>query len=262
VALAARKGLEVLAITDHDTTEGVPEAVAAGEEFGVRVIPGVEISTDTPLGHVDVLGYFVDVDHPELRDTLVRIRDARYYRAQEMVEKLGRLGCPIRFERVLELAGEGAVGRPHVAQALLEAGYVSTISEAFERYIGWERPAYVDRFRLTPVQACRLIRAAGGAPSLAHPVPVEDPLSDPKNLPALLPELVRAGLMGLECYYPGYPPAATRRLLDLAARFDLIPTGGSDFHGAVKPEIELGMVEVPPASVTALEESLGLKAPG
>lgn len=255
VALAAEKGLEAVAITDHDTTEGVPEALAAGAELDILVIPGVEINTDTETGHVDVLGYFIDVAHPELQRVLEKIRNARYYRAREMVAKLQHLGCPIRFERVLELAGGGAVGRPHVAQALLEAGYVSSISEAFERYIGRNGPAYADRYRMTPADACRLIRAAGGVPSLAHPVPPEDPLSDPKDLPTLLPELVEAGLAGLECFYPGYPPEATQRLLELAARFDLIPTGGSDFHGATKPEIELGMVDVPPESVAQLREA-------
>lgn len=252
VALAVEKGLETLAITDHDTTDGVPEALAAAEKLDILVIPGVEINTDTETGHVDILGYFIDVHHPELQTVLRKIRNARYDRAREMVERLQRLGCAIRFERVLELAGEGAVGRPHVAQALLEAGYVSSISEAFERYIGRHGPAYADRYRMTPADACRLIRAAGGVPSLAHPVPPEDPLSDPKDLPTLLPELVEAGLAGLECFYPGYPPEVTQRLLALAARFDLIPTGGSDFHGATKPEIELGMVDVPSESVARL----------
>jgi len=258
VALAAEKGLEAVAITDHDTTDGVPEALAAGEAFGILVIPGVEINTDTETGHVDILGYFLDVEHPELQEVLAKIRNARYDRARKMVEKLRHLGCPIRFERVLELAEGGAVGRPHVAQALLEAGCVSSIREAFDLYIGRNGPAYADRYRMTPAEACQLVRVAGGAPSLAHPVPSEDPLSDPKNLPVLLPELVEAGLAGLECFYPGYPPQVTRRLLDLAMRFDLIPTGGSDFHGATKPEIDLGMVEVPIESVARLREAAGL----
>lgn len=255
VALAAGKGLAAVAITDHDTTEGVPEALAASKEFAIRVIPGVEINTDTETGHVDILGYFIDVGHPGFQSILARIRDARYYRAQEIVEKLRRLGRPVSFDRVLDLAEGGAVGRPHVARALLEAGHVTTVGEAFELYIGRDGPAYADRYRITPADACRLIREAGGAPSLAHPVPPEDPLSDPRNLPVLLPELVEAGLAGLECFYPGYPPEATRWLLGLAAEFDLIPTGGSDFHGATKPEVELGMVDVPAESVARLEEA-------
>ena len=252
VQLAAQKGLTVLGITDHDTTEGVPAALEAGQKLGVLVVPGIELNTDTEDSHLDILGYFIDINNRDLQDVLFKIRDVRYYRAKRMVEKLSELGRPISFDRILELSAGGVVGRPHVARALLEAGYVSSISEAFELYIGRKGPAYADRYRLSPEEACALVRQAGGVPSMAHPVPASDPFSDPHNLPQLLPALREAGLGALECYYPGYPPDVSAWLLDLAARFDLIPTGGSDFHGALKPDIDLGMVDVPMECVERL----------
>lgn len=256
VELAAQKGLMVLGITDHDTTEGVPAAVQASQELGVSVVPGIELNTDTEDGHLDILGYFIDINNQDLQDVLFKIRDVRYYRAKQMVEKLSELGLPISLDRVLELSVEGSVGRPHVARALLEADHVSTISEAFDLYIGRKGPAYADRYRLSPEEACALVRQAGGVPSMAHPVPVSDPFSDPHNLAELLPALREAGLGALECYYPGFTPAVSAWLLDLAARFDLIPTGGSDFHGAPKPDIELGMVDVPLACVERLRAAI------
>lgn len=257
VELAGQMGLAAVGITDHDTTDGVSDALAVGQQLNVWVVPGIELNTDIEAGHVDILGYFIDIKNGELQDMLSRIRDARYYRAQQMVEKLRELGRPISFDRVLELSIEGAVGRPHVALALLEAGYVSTISEAFELYIGRHGPAYADRYRMSPEEACALVRVAGGVPCLAHPVPASDPFSDPKNLGQLLPVLCEAGLGGMECYYPGYTPAVSIWLLELADRFDLIPTGGSDFHGATKPDIQLGMVGVPLEYVERLQAAAG-----
>ncbi len=255
VQLAAEKGLAAVGITDHDTTDGIEEARAAGAELGVWVVPGIELNTDTSDGHVDVLGYFIDVKNEVFQDMLARIRDARYYRAKKMVEKLRHLGRPISFERVLELSTEGAVGRPHVAQALLEAGHVSSIGEAFDLYIGRHGPAYAERFRMSPQEACELVRQAGGVPSLAHPVPVGDPFADPKELNGLLSALRGAGLGAMECYYPGYTPDVSEWLLGVAGQFDLIPTGGSDFHGATKPDIELGMVGVPLEHVKRLQNA-------
>lgn len=257
VALAAEKGLVAIAITDHDTTEGVPEAQAAGMELGVGVVPGVELNTDTETGHVDILGYFIEVENRRLQQVLSRIRAARVQRAKAMVEKLNALGVPITFEQVLAQAMEGTLGRPHVARALQEAGHVATVSEAFERYIGRHGPAYADRYRLSPAEACELVREAGGVPGLAHPVPPADPFQDPKDLPRLLPTLREAGLRALECFYPGYPPAVTEWLLALAEKFDLIPTGGSDFHGTTKPDVDLGMVKVPVEYLERLREAAG-----
>lgn len=257
VGLAGQKGLAAIGITDHDATDGITEAQMAGQELGVWVIPGVELNTDTDEGHLDILGYFVDIDNVEFQTVLSNIRDARHYRAQRMVEKLCELGRPISLGRVLMLSGEGAVGRPHVAQALLEAGHVSTISEAFELYIGRHGPAYVERYRLSAQEACELVRRAGGVPCLAHPVPVTEPLGDFVDLKRLLHILLEAGLGALECYYPGYTPATSERLLVLAEQLGLIPTGGSDFHGTAKPDIDLGMATIPLESVERLQAAAG-----
>lgn len=257
VALAAEKGLAALGITDHDTTDAVAIARAVGEELGVWVVPGVELNTDTADGHVDILGYFVDIANRAFQDMLGRIRNARYHRARKMVARLQDLGVPVTFERVLELSTEGAVGRPHVAEALLEAGHVSTIGEAFDLYIGRRGPAYVDRYRMSPAEACDLVRQAGGVPSLAHPVNPHVPQADPDELTALLVGLKKAGLGAMECYYPGYDDAVSGWLLDLAGEFGLIPSGGSDFHGSPKPHIDLGMTPVPIHYVEQLQQAAG-----
>ena len=249
VALARERGLRTIAITDHDSMEGVAEALAAAGH-GLEVIPGVEINTDIPHAEVHILGYHVDYHHAELQDVLQRLRDFRRDRARRMVEKLARLGMPVDWRRVAALAGEGAVGRPHVAQALVERGYVADVSQAFDRYLGREGPAYVERHKLTPVEATRLIVRAGGLPVLAHPSGLE-------HLPTLLDELTAAGLVGLEAYYTGYLPEETQGLLLLAQKYGLVATGGSDFHGgSILPHADLGAVFVPMEAVAALRARL------
>jgi predicted metal-dependent phosphoesterase TrpH len=257
VARAGRLALKVVAITDHDSTEGVAEAQAAGPKHGVEVIPGVEINTDVPGSEVHVLGYFVNPAHAELTAQLARLRDGRVGRAQRMAEKLGDMGAPIRFERILAIAGEGAVGRPHVAQALVEAGHVATTSEAFDRFIGRNSPAYVDRLKFTPAEACALICRAGGVPVLAHPVHFDQygAIRAPFDLDVMLPELKAAGLLGLEVYYPGYDAVTTEYLMDVARRHGLLLTGGTDFHGSRPNEPDLGGIYVPMKVVRRLREA-------
>lgn len=257
VARAGRLALKVIAITDHDSTEGVSEAQAAGPRYGVEVISGVEINTDVPGSEVHVLGYYVDPGHPELTAQLARLRDGRIGRARRMAEKLGEMGAPVSFERILAIAGEGAVGRPHVAQALVEAGHVVTMAEAFERYIGRNSPAYVDRLKFTPAQACTLIRRAGGVPVLAHPVHFDQygAIRATFDLDAMLPELKAAGLLGLEAYYPGYDAVTMEYLLDVARRHNLLVTGGTDFHGTRASEPDLGGIYVPMKVVRRLQEA-------
>ncbi|MER3457670.1 MAG: hypothetical protein C4309_02600, partial [Chloroflexota bacterium] len=165
VHLALERGLTAIALTDHDTTDGVAEAQTAARDTGLEVIAGVEINTESEDGDVHFLGYFVRPDDAAFQAQLATLRNARLGRARLMVEKLARLGLPLDWERVQAIAGEGAVGRPHVARALLERGYITTISEAFEKYIGHEGPAYVPRYRLTPEEAIAVIRAAGGVAS-------------------------------------------------------------------------------------------------
>jgi 3',5'-nucleoside bisphosphate phosphatase len=254
VARAARLALRVLAITDHDTTAGIAEALAAGATHGVQVIPGVEINTDVPAAEAHVLGYFVDHTHAELNIELARIREGRVGRAQKMAAVLTEMGAPVSFERILQIAGEGAVGRPHVAQALLEAGHVHTFGEAFERYIGRNSPAYVERAKFTPAQACSLIRRADGLPVVAHPVYFDryGAIRSAFDLDATLPGLIDAGLAGIEVYYPGYDALTIEHLLAVARRYGLLVTGGTDFHGIRPSEPDLGGVYVPMKVVNRL----------
>jgi hypothetical protein len=256
VQRACRLGLKVLAVTDHDSVGGVVEAQAAGAACGVEVIPGVEINTDVPGAEVHVLGYFVDPKHDPLNEQLARIREGRVGRAKKMAEVLTEMGAPIRFERILEIAGEGSVGRPHVAQALLEAGHISSYSEAFTRYIGRDSPAYIERMKFTPAEACALIRSAGGLPVLAHPVHFDrwGKIKARFDEGGLLPGMLEAGLVGLEVYYTGYDATTIEQLLNTARKHNLLATGGTDFHGIRPNEPDLGGVYVPMKVVRKLKE--------
>lgn len=247
VQRAAQLALKVIAITDHDSTEGVAEATAAGQSYGVEVIPAVEINTDVPRSEVHVLGYYLDPANEELVGELARLRMGRVERARQMAEKLAAMGAPVDFHRILEIAGEGAVGRPHVAQALLEAGHVTTFDEAFEKYISRNSPAYVDRLKFSPAQACALIRRAGGIPVLAHPVFFDrsGAIRETVDLATLLPEMLGAGLLGIEVYYRGYDAVTVEYLMAVARRHSLLVTGGTDFHGIRPNEPDLGGIYVP-----------------
>ena len=240
VRLAREQGLDVIALTDHDNVAGVAEAQAEGQRVGLTVIPGVEINTDLPEGggEAHVLGYFVECDQPAFLGTLATLRDARERRGERMVEKLRAQGLDISWERVRELA-QGSVGRPHVAEALIERGYANNIVDAFDRWLGRGRPGYVPRLKLSPEDAVRFIRSAYGVPALAHPADI------PHLEDKLLPSLVSAGLLGLECYYGEYAAATVRHLADLAAAHSLIATGGSDYHGPNRHPTLLGGRRVP-----------------
>lgn len=243
VSMAAKIGLAAVAITDHDTTDGLAEALDAGEYFGIEVIPGVELSTDLPEGEAHLLGYFVRPNDSIFQQTLRKLRASRQDRAQDIINRLRELGFPLEWEEVVAFSGDGSVGRPHIAQAMLARGYVSTIQEAFALYIGRHGPAYVERFRLLPEEAVSMILEARGLPVLAHPISITE----------LVPRLVPVGLVGLEVYYTGYSPAETELLIGLAQRHKLIPTGGSDFHGIeVMPGALLGGVDVPYSVVIEL----------
>jgi hypothetical protein len=252
VRRAAAGGVGVLALSDHDTLGGVAEAEAAGREIGVRVIPATELNTESEWGDVHVLGYFLDPADAELEKRLRWLRENRGRRIELMVERLNELGHAVSLERVRQIAQGGALGRPHLAQALFEAGHVASYDEAFTTLISKDAPAYVSRVGLTPLEAVALVRAHGGVPSLAHPRTALD-------LEARLPLLVQAGLGGIECYYvskdPGihHGPAETAHFLALAQRYDLVPTGGSDFHGRGEHGAPLGGVPVPPETIAGIE---------
>lgn len=240
--------MDVVAITDHDTTGGVPAALEAGTRHGVAVVPGVEISALEGRQELHILGYFVDIHDAGLQATLKLTREARWERAKSIAGRLSRFGLHMPWERVAEIASESeAVGRQHIARAMLAAGHVTTLDEAFELWIGRHAPAYVERFKLAPEQAIQSVVLCGGLAVLAHPYSFS-PTGECRSsldLQTWLPRLCRAGLSGLEVYYPNYPHRIVRRLLEIAKAHDLVPSGGSDFHGL--PHHRLGSVSVPSA---------------
>jgi len=246
VRRAADRGVRVQALSDHDTLLGVAEAIEAAKPLGVRIVPATELNTESEWGDAHVLAYFVDPADAALEERLRWLRENRGRRVERMVEKLRDLGYAITLERVLEIAQGGALGRPHLAQALFEKGYVPSYDDAFHTVIAKDSPAYVSRVGLTPFEAVELARTHGGVPSLAHPGTVE-------RLEELLPKLVVAGLAGIECFYGEHSPAWTAHCLTLARQHGLIPTGGSDFHGRSEHGADLGAVFVPPETIDLLE---------
>jgi predicted metal-dependent phosphoesterase TrpH len=256
VKSAASLGLAVIAITDHDSVDGVAPALAAAQEYpGLRVIPGVEVSTDVPHGEVHVLGYFIDHRDPELMSVLERLRNSREVRGQKMAAKLADLGVPVEWQRVRQIAGRGSVGRPHIAQALLERGHVSSLKEAFAKYIRRDGPAYVEREKMTPEQMVELIAKAGGLPVLAHPSNIE-------HLEEFITRLQKVGLVGIEAYYNDYSQKVVKYLASLASKYGLVASGGSDYHGLGNlDETPMGGVAVPVECVAKLFSLVGQKAP-
>ena len=257
VRKSAEAGLTVIALVDHDTVDGIAPALEAAKTFPqIRVLPGVEISTFVPKGEVHVLGYLIDYTHPELQATLRRMRNSRQERAQRMIAKLKNLGLPVEWERVQEIVGSGSIGRPHIAQAMLEKGYIASFKEAFNNYIGWGGLAYVERDKMPPAEAVKLILRVNGLPVLAHPFTINDP-------EAIVIELKASGLLGIEAYYDGYTAEESKKLVNLAKRYGLIATGGSDFHGIdASIETMIGGADVPTASaeqLIALAEQRALK---
>src|SRR5690625_2888796 len=246
VAEAVRRGVSVFALTDHDTMAGVPEAMAAAARAGVQCVPGVELNTDAPKGELHILGYLLSGEEGPFAELLQTRQINRRRRAHKMVEKLRALGAPVDMEAVERLAAGGVIGRPHVGQALVEAGHATDVEDAFAKYIDRHGPAYVKRDEtFTAVDAIRVILAAGGVPVLAHPGRLADE--------AYIGPLIEAGLQGIECYYPDHTPEQTARYVALAKAHDLVVTGGSDFHGD-KVHADLGSVAVPAEAAEQLYE--------
>jgi 3',5'-nucleoside bisphosphate phosphatase len=249
VRLAAERGLDVVALTDHDTTDGLEEAFAEGARSGVAVVPGVELSAEFERSSVHVLCYWMDVRDEGLQAELHRLREDRFRRGELMVERLRSLGVPIEFERVRQIAGEATIVRPHVAQAMVEAGVVQTEKEAFERYIGDGGPGHVAKHALDPVDAVALIRAAGGVCVLAHPGMWGDQSSVPE---ALIERMTDAGMRGLEVDHPDHTPEAREHYRRLAGELGLVATGGSDCHGVRYDPVRLGTPLCDPEAFDAL----------
>ncbi|HHV61860.1 MAG TPA: PHP domain-containing protein [Firmicutes bacterium] len=238
---ACRIGLTAIAIADHDTVAGVEEAIsAASQQCGLKVIPALELSTDVEDSEVHILGYFVDIKNSRLLDQLAELRRARIDRAKRILDKLRRVGVDIPFEDVASLGKDGFVGRGQIFRAMINAGYVNPAMphHAFEHYLGKHGVAYEEHYGLTPYDAVDMVLNAGGIPVIAHPARTA---SD-----RLVGDLVRHGLMGIEAYYPGYTAEITSHYLDLARTYDLVVTGGSDFHGPTAHQpVGIGGVWVP-----------------
>jgi 3',5'-nucleoside bisphosphate phosphatase len=238
VNLGKKLSLTALAITDHDSIEGLPEGAMKAEELGIQFLHGVELNTDASGTEIDILGYFKKIKDQSFRDLVNYRKDERVRRAKEMVKKLNKLGIDIRYERVRELAG-GIVARPHVAQALIERGYAHSQQDAFDRYIGFGRPAYAERDPLMPEDAIAHIKESGGVAIIAHPGLIGDD--------SLVHDLLEQGAEGLEAYYAYHTPEQQAKYLALAKEHNVIVGCGSDYHGPNrKKNIMLGSVEAPP----------------
>lgn len=265
-AIAKAHGVSAIALTDHDTTAGLPTCAAACEQAGIAFVPGIELSTDPrvvrhqPLpegkkGTLHILGLFVRHDEPALLDIHHRMLEARQQRNPQIVENLNALGVRISYEEVLQFAAESGtqvIGRPHIAQVLVQKGYVKSIKDAFTRYIGEGKPAYARKDMLSPVDAIQAIHQAGGLAAMAHPCQLMCP--DDAALVHAIKRLADMGLDAVETRHRDHTPAQTQRYTEIARQFNLLTTGGSDYHGSRKPET-LGSQNVPMSVYEALRDA-------
>jgi len=252
---AKKAGLTAAALTDHDSVSGVALFLEACRQEQVRGISGVEISVDYPHGTIHILGYFIDHESKPLLVHVSKLKAERTARNKKILKKINNLGMPLTFAEVAAFAGEGNVGRLHFAQALVARGYVHTNQEAFDRYLARGKAGYAERQRLTPRGGVEMIINAGGLAVLAHPFTIE---LQPDALAKLVGELVNAGLQGIEVYYPQHNPNLVKKYLVLAQRFNLVATGGTDFHGQAMPDIKIGRgfgaLNVPDSVLQNLDE--------
>lgn len=253
---AAEFGVKTIAITDHDSVEGIEVALREALKFPeLLVIPGVELSTNGSQGEIHMLGYYVDHHSAEFCRRLETLRSSRLARGSKMVGKLADLGIHLDWGHVLNLANGASIGRPHIAQAMLERGDISTFREAFEKYIGRNGPAYVGREKLSPTDSIELIVKARGLPVLAHPADIDE-------LELMITHLKESGLVGMEVYYKGYQEETIEWLADMANKNGLIPCGGSDYHGFGEERDEIGRDDIPRESVDRLVALASQRDPG
>lgn len=246
VELAKKAGLKTIAITDHDVVAGIAPAQKVGSEAGIEVIAGIELSTETPETEIHILGYFIDSHSQELLKTILNIQKGREERIFKICEKLKGLGVDLDPKKVFEIAGHRAAGRPHVARALINQGFVANFKEAFAKYINFKGPAYVSHYKLLPEEAVKLVISSGGLPVYGHPAV--------SNCDQIIPDLIKAGLAGIEAYYSSHGQATTQHYLDLARKYNLLVTGGSDYHGFKSGrEVKLGDFVVPDELVDKLK---------
>jgi predicted metal-dependent phosphoesterase TrpH len=239
VRYAKAKGLQAIAITDHDTIEGLEEGLSEGKKIDFEVIPGIEISAEHSPGSMHLLGFFIDIHHPLLNERLGYLQKARAERNPKIVEKLNQLGIDVSYEEVLKASGGGQVGRPHVAQVLFEKGYVRSFQEAFERFLKKGAPAYVEKLRFTAKESIHFINEAKGVAVLAHPNTLS--MNGYSELENLIIQLVKEGLKGIEVYYPEHSALEVAQYRILAERYGLLMTGGTDYHGMEKNGLEIGV---------------------
>lgn len=257
--LAAAAGCSAVALTDHDRLDGLADAATAAAEVGVRLIPGCEISCPH-AGTLHLLVYFVEAGEGPLQDELVRLQQARDERNVVMAERLASLGLPITYEEIEAEAGGIGIGRPHAAAVLVRKGLVTSINDAFDRYLAKGKPGYVEKERLDVTTAVRLARASGGVAVVAHPLSLG---LAPAELESTIAELAELGVAGIEAVYGRYSPDERATLTSLADRHGLVATGGSDYHGAYKPDLQVGVgtgdLKVPDDAVERLQARLANK---
>jgi len=244
--LASQNGLKAISITDHDCIDAYPELIKEGELLGVEVIPGVELSAEIDGKDIHILGYLIDIENAKLNQKLKEMKEVRYTRARKIVKNLNRQGIDLRFDTVLKIAGEGAIGRPHIAAAMLKEELIYSFREAFDRYIGYDSPAYVEKMNFRPREVFELILDAGGIPVLAHPGATQ--------VDERIPEFIKDGILGIEVYHPEHNVAITRYYKKLCRTQGLLMTGGSDFHAGEHPKAEIGSIRAPYSILTHLRK--------
>ncbi len=246
IEMAASRSLKAVSITDHDTIAAYPSAQELGDQYDLEVVPGVELSSEVQGVDIHILGYYIDVENPRLRRKLQQMREVRYDRARKMVANLNNQGVDLRFETVLNIAGEAAIGRPHIASAMLKEELVYSFREAFDKHIGYDSPAYVEKLTMSPKEVFDLIRTAEGIPVLAHP--------GVTSVDNRLPEFIRDGLLGIEVFHSEHPSSVSQSYMRYAKTHDLAFTGGSDFHSLSHNKSEIGAPRIPYTTVKSLKE--------
>lgn len=258
IRLAAGLGLSAIAVTDHDTIAGLDRARAAAEQWNIGFVPGVELSVEDDRGRFHLLGYLFDARDARLNETLHSLRASRAERNARMAEKMRELGLPVTMDDVIAEAGDGGevIARPHFARALMKKGLVNSVADAFDRYLSTGKPLYLPKEVLTPRDAIAILHAAGGIAVMAHPGLV--PMNDGALADRVASLAADDGLDGIEAYYSQHSEAQTQRFLEIAGSNGLIATGGSDYHGTVKPHVSLGIVyqgrPAPPELLTRMQQ--------
>jgi predicted metal-dependent phosphoesterase TrpH len=248
VANGKRLGFAALALTDHDTIEGCERMAAACAEARIEFIPGSELTAESGEQELHILGYFLDTKHPRLLQEMAKFQEVRQNRIREMVARINQLGVPLETEAVFALANCRAPGRPHLARALVKAGFCADLDEAFERFLKRNRPAWVPKMKMSTLEAIALIHEAGGLAVMAHP--------GLNRCDELIPSLVEAGLDGIECYHTKHSNTTAAHYLDITKRYGLLVTGGSDCHGNTKGKPLIGTIKLPIHYVHKMHKAL------